>query len=449
MDASIANAATTATNYISADANGIRIASASPSTQNMRIELTSSAAKLYSSDNIQRLSLDSTTGVVVGNPSKGRVMVNDVGLTIYDTNNHKRSAIDSDGLEVFAGTDSISVAKFGTSARIGKASDAHVVVKPTYFMETTPSGANLFEVGRILDDDGYADYVDVEKPSEDTSVFALTYRGQTIKGYTYNSQTTEVTINPLTVSVDGAVTSAYTLSAVAEAGGDVVHVTLNTAAVAGSIVQIAYRTTAAAVLSMQFGRNAQATGECSSAFGVGSIASGTGALAEGGYYTVNGDLTDYYNGGTAKGDASHAEGVETIASGRYSHTEGYRTMASKPGSHAEGDRSTASGSTSHAEGFNTKASDTSAHAEGDTTTASNFCAHAEGSRTTASGEDSHAEGYRTTASSWTAHAQNFYTTAGYSHQTAIGKFNSNQSNNAFEIGNGTSDSTRSNALTVD
>lgn len=34
-------------------------------------------------------------------------------------------------------------------------------------------------------------------------------------------------------------------------------------------------------------------------------------------------------------------------------------------------------------------------------------------------------------------------------QTAIGKYNANDSNNAFEIGNGTSNSARSNALTVD
>ena len=372
--------------------------------------------------------------------------------TTFYVGGKKRSQVGATGMQVFVGDTAgqeVSVASFGSTTRIGKASEAHVVVKPTYLMETTPSGTNLFEVGRILDDDGYADYVDVEKPSEDTSVFALTYRGETIKGYTYDDQTTEVTINPLTVSVDGVVTSAYTLSAVAQAGGDVVHVTLNTAVAAGSVVQIAYRTTAAAVLSMQFGHNAQATGECSSAFGVGSIASGTGALAEGGYYTVNGDFTDYYNGGTAKGDASHAEGVETIASGMYSHAEGYRTMASRPGSHAEGDRSTASGSMSHAEGFGTKASDVNAHAEGNITTASNSCAHAEGCRTTASGEDSHAEGYGTTASNWTAHAQNFYTKAGYSHQTTIGKYNSNQSGNAFEIGNGTADSARSNALTVD
>lgn len=39
--------------------------------------------------------------------------------------------------------------------------------------------------------------------------------------------------------------------------------------------------------------------------------------------------------------------------------------------------------------------------------------------------------------------------AEYADQTAIGKYNDNQSGNAFEIGNGTADNVRSNALTVD
>lgn len=48
-----------------------------------------------------------------------------------------------------------------------------------------------------------------------------------------------------------------------------------------------------------------------------------------------------------------------------------------------------------------------------------------------------------------SHAQNYLTRAMDDYQTAIGKYNDNNSDNAFEIGNGTSDNNRSNAFAVD
>ena len=122
------------------------------------------------------------------------------------------------------------------------------------------------------------------------------------------------------------------------------------------------------------------------------------------------------------GAMSAAEGYNIIASGYISHAEGYYTIASGKYSHAEG-------------GYHTTASGESSHAEGDRTTASGYASHAEGSDTIARGSHSH--------------AQNDGTTAGYRDQTAIGKYNDNQSDNAFEIGNGTDDNNRSNAFTVD
>lgn len=118
-------------------------------------------------------------------------------------------------------------------------------------------------------------------------------------------------------------------------------------------------------------------------------------------------------------------------------------------SFAEGHDTIASGMKSHAEGWNTTASGYYSHAEGVNCIASGNGSHAEGTGNTASGDDSHAEGALTTASGNDSHAQNYDTIAGYWAQTAIGKYNDNQLNNAFEIGNGTSDSARSNALTVD
>ena len=127
--------------------------------------------------------------------------------------------------------------------------------------------------------------------------------------------------------------------------------------------------------------------------------------------------------GSQIGNNSHAEGLNTIASGDRSHAEGIDTTASGFESHAEGTSTTASGNYSHAEGAST--------------TASSDCSHAEGVSTTASGNYSHAEGYYTTASSNFQHVQ--------------GKFNVEDSENKYAhiVGNGISSINRSDAHTLD
>ena len=140
---------------------------------------------------------------------------------------------------------------------------------------------------------------------------------------------------------------------------------------------------------------------------------------------------------TASGEYSHAEGLNTTASGNYSHAEGKNTTASGFDSHAEGDDTTASANCSHAEGLNTTASGINSHTEGSYTTASNYCSHAEGLYTTASGYCSHAEG--------------MWTIAGSSNQHVQGKYNVEDSQDKYAhiVGNGTSESARSNAYTLD
>ena len=157
-------------------------------------------------------------------------------------------------------------------------------------------------------------------------------------------------------------------------------------------------------------------------------------------YPTASQATKAYTAGLRKNDGivgvmSFAEGFNIIASGYYSHAEGGNTKASGDVSHAEGNYTVAKGHGSHAEGNVTTASGTNAHAEGNAATANGYASHAEGGNTTASGMYSH--------------AQNRNTVAGYEAQTVIGKYNDNQSGTAFEIGNGTADSARSNALTVD
>lgn len=92
---------------------------------------------------------------------------------------------------------------------------------------------------------------------------------------------------------------------------------------------------------------------------------------------------------------------------------------------------------SHAEGNETTASGNASHAEGTNTTASGLQAHAEGNGTTASGGYSHAEGNGTTAAASSSHVQ--------------GKYNVVDNNQKYShiVGNGASDTKRSNAHTLD
>lgn len=132
---------------------------------------------------------------------------------------------------------------------------------------------------------------------------------------------------------------------------------------------------------------------------------------------------------------STIQGIGTVAQGPYSHAEGAYTKARGEHSHAEGNSTKSQKSCSHAEGFMTTANGDSAHAEGSSTQANHRNAHAEGDHTIASGECSHAEGYNTIASGKEQHAQ--------------GKYNIEDTVSAHIVGNGESNSKRSNAYTLD
>ena len=145
----------------------------------------------------------------------------------------------------------------------------------------------------------------------------------------------------------------------------------------------------------------------SSTIGTGSIAMGTSVIASGNY--------------------SYAEGYHTTASGNYSHAEGWYTIASGAYSHAEG-------RSGQDEGEDLIASGTGSHAEGDCTRAIGMASHAGGQYSQANGNYSFTHGSNTIASS--------------AFQAVFGKFNEEDSNAIFIIGNGTSDSQRSNLMTV-
>lgn len=125
--------------------------------------------------------------------------------------------------------------------------------------------------------------------------------------------------------------------------------------------------------------------------------------------------------GTTVGKNSTAEGLETTASGDYSHAEGAGTIALGNSSHTEGNSTIASGFHSHAEGYSTSASGGYSHAEGNITQTSGKYSHAEGFSTRASGECQHVQG----------------------------KYNIEDTTSAHIVGNGSNDSNRSNAHTLD
>ena len=221
----------------------------------------------------------------------------------------------------------------------------------------------------------------------------------------------------------------------------------------GATVTIVYKTSSQVAKAYTLGRRMPRSlvGPMSVAEGLYTTASGIGSHAEGGRTIASGNYSHAEgNATTASDQYSHAEGWSTTASDRASHAEGVGTTAHGQDSHAEGNSTTAFGDCSHAEGDHTSASGYGSHAEGDHTTAG-VNSHAEGSYTTASGSSSHAEGRDTTVSGDRSHAEGDHTIASSDRQHVEGKYNVEDTNNQYAhiIGNGTSDSNRSNAYTVD
>ena len=267
-------------------------------------------------------------------------------------------------------------------------------------------------------------------------------------------------------------------------------------------------TTASGYASHAEGGGTKASGYISHAEGTGTVASGDYSHAEG--YTAEATGVSSHSEGnftTASGSCSHAEGNSSypqrvvisitssipneviisawnskkfsLAKGNSSHVEGQDCLALGGCSHAEGEETTASGYFSHAEGGTTTASGYFSHAEGcssnkqssvisitSSTTndviisawnskkfslAKGNSSHVEGENCLALGDYSHSEGGTTTASGSTSHSEGYYTKASSNYQHVQGKYNieDTESKYAFIIGNGTSDTDRSNAFAID
>ena len=161
------------------------------------------------------------------------------------------------------------------------------------------------------------------------------------------------------------------------------------------------------------------------------------------------EVFNVYDGmNVASGAYATAMGHHTVASGDYSFTNGRWTTASGIAARASGLLAYATGPYSNAEGTRTRATKNNAHAEGDSTQAMGNAAHSEGLETIASTNCAHAEGWKTKASGIASHAEGEGTIAQRRGQTAMGRWNVADSDSMLIVGNGSSDTTRSNALKV-
>ncbi|MEJ2217589.1 MAG: tail fiber domain-containing protein [Gemmatimonadota bacterium] len=207
--------------------------------------------------------------------------------------------------------------------------------------------------------------------------------------------------------------------------------------------------------SIAAGRNTIASGDY-------SVALGSNAAAVGDHSTALGESV------AASGEFATAFGINTTASGRFSTALGVGTVASGEGSTAFGSGTTADVAASTAGGYNAAASGAST-AIGYGATASNystalgFYTTATGNYSTAFGYHSHASGSmatalgrNTTASGMYSTALGFYTTAQAYESVVIGRYNVIEGNPdsylsndpLFVAGNGMSDASHSNALTL-
>lgn len=142
------------------------------------------------------------------------------------------------------------------------------------------------------------------------------------------------------------------------------------------------------------------------------------------------------NGTRALNNSAHTEGTGTVASGKYSHAEGLETIASGGRAHTEGDSTQATADYTHAEGRGTKAYGKYAHTEGrDTQVNTNI-------------EYGHAEGRNTTVAHSYGHTEGQGTITSRSHQHVSGKYNTGDSTAYLIVGDGSSDSNRSNCFSA-
>lgn len=325
----------------------------------------------------------------------GSLQLRNGSLPIMNLDN---DSLDFNTIDITGGTYR-TVASFGETTQIGYDDETKMILSSNSFDMVDINELSISHIGNPTNQ-LLLDVFFYDSAQTNPNIFVLSETPTTIE---------QVTINDV-------VTTNYTLH-------DLNQVTINDTLTDGDKISITYKF-AGETSYYTFGYRKDGGGtEEDDYFTVGQYSFASGCLI------------------SATGTASHAEGYNTEAKGHSSHAEGHETIAWKDHAHAEGDGCQAEGEASHAEGRDTIASGIWSHAEGRDTTASGRYSHAEGRATIASGSGSHAGGVGTIAKS--------------SSQTVIGEWNevieqgeSTVRPPAFILGNGTSDTNRSNALIV-
>lgn len=155
--------------------------------------------------------------------------------------------------------------------------------------------------------------------------------------------------------------------------------------------------------------------------------------------------------GTAKGTGSVAFGANLEASGYHSGVFGANNTASAPYSGAFGISNTVSGNSGFVEGASNIVSGANAHGEGANNKAEGSCSHTEGVSNEAGGPYSHTEGAGGKAGGMASHTEGGGSIAGGDFQHVQGKYNIEDTEGTYAhiVGNGGSDTERSNAHTLD
>jgi hypothetical protein len=220
---------------------------------------------------------------------------------------------------------------------------------------------------------------------------------------------------------------------------------------------IGFNSVAKGESSYSFGSNAQAIGKGSFAFG--SVGLDSTRLNSTGQTSATGEYAYAMGfGSKAIGNGSFAVGVINSAEGVFSLATGYGTVSKGPFSTTMGGGTLTEtgGWFSSATGFLTKAGAWSSTAFGDKTYASGHTSFATGFTTIASGQLSATFGDQSKASGYASFAMGYNTTAQSYASLVLGRYNLiSGTTNAwyagepiFVIGNGTSTTARSNAMTV-
>ena len=327
-------------------------------------------------------------GILIRDALQYRTVVHDEGLTVYDGQGNAASNVVANILR-----DLIT---------LGYADESHAEIDYHSLQLIDKEGSAYFHVSDLRDHTGSADVSE-------------TFTGD---GFSYSFYLKWPITSVTSVTVNGTAVSYYVSDT---------NVVLSTTPAQNAEIVVDYRTDSDQIKAYTLGTRRS------------DVALGPMSVAAGGEVG-------------ASGEASHAEGAGTVAAGDYSHSEGSATLANGIASHVEGRGSTTRGAASHAEGWDTHAEGGHAHSEGVSTNATGEASHAEGDGTTAGpGSAAHAEGNLTKAVGRSSHAQNTGTIASSDHQTTLGKYNVEDANDTYAVivGNGTSNTARSNALTVD